>query len=99
MNGTSPRTGALPAEPIAAAFPAERSPCRPRVRPRPREDRLMTRLLCSNLWRAGLALSLALAASSAPAADVEWRAASDARPAAPAPAVTMGAPVALPPGA
>jgi hypothetical protein len=65
----------------------------------------MNRLLGSNLlrgwWKCGLGLSLALAASAVSSAgDVEWRAASDARPAAAAPAagpaVTIGAPLPLP---
>lgn len=58
----------------------------------------MNRLLRSNLlramWKSGLGLSLALAVSSASAADVEWHAA--AKPAAAAPAATIGAPVPLP---
>jgi hypothetical protein len=69
----------------------------------------MNRLLWGNVlkrwWKSCLGLPLALAVSSASAADVEWHAASDARPAATAPAaprgpaVTIGAPVPLAPSA
>jgi hypothetical protein len=58
----------------------------------------MKRLTRSNLlrrwWKAGLALALGLTASRASAEDIQWRAATDAKPAAPA--VTMLAPVPLP---
>ncbi len=50
-------------------------------------------------WRSGLALALALVAASAPAADVEWRAASSTPPPAErTPIITIGAPVPLPQG-
>jgi hypothetical protein len=64
----------------------------------------MKRLSRSNLirrwWKGGLGLALGFAVSSASAEDIQWRAAADAPPVAPrAPAVTILAPVPIPPSA